>query len=132
MDKTGRLRILHIEDDPADAELTSRALLASDLDCDIRLAMSQRDCLAILEQGGLDLILSDSRGYDFSGRDILRRVRQRMPQVPFIFLSGSFENIDPETLKAEGAADCLLKDELDKLVPAIRAALYAARTEPDA
>lgn len=117
------IHILHIEDDPADAELTEIALLGSGLLCDIRLARSRKECLAALENDTFDLVLSDSHGHDLKADDVLRLVREHLPQVPFIFLSGSFDDNDPEALKAEGATDCLLKDDLDELAPAIRRAL---------
>jgi CheY-like chemotaxis protein len=123
MEKTGKLRILHIEDDVADAELVRLALLRSGLDCDIRLATSRSECLAALDGDEFDLVLSDSHGHDILALDILRLVRQRLPHIAFLFVSGSFDDNDPETLKAAGATDCLLKDHLETLVPAIQRAL---------
>src|SRR5690348_8535804 len=97
------VHILHIEDDPADAELIEIALHGADLPCDIHLARSRSECLAALESGEFDIVLSDSHGHDLKGREVLRLVREHLPQVPFIFLSGSFDDIDPQELKAEGA-----------------------------
>jgi CheY-like chemotaxis protein len=123
VDKTGTARILHIEDDPVDAELISLALQRAGLPCDIHLASSRKECLAALESGEFDLVLSDSHGHDFKDLDILRLVHDHLPDIPFIFLSGSFDDRDPETLKAEGATECLLKDDLDELAPAIKRVL---------
>jgi len=119
MTATGTLHILHIEDDPVDAELISIALLKSDLRCDIHLARSRKECIAALESGTFDLVLSDSHGHDFKGMDILRLVHDHLPDTPFIFLSGSFDDTDPRRLKAGGAAECLLKDDHEALLPAI-------------
>jgi|SRR5882724_1372535 len=129
--KTGTLRILQIEDSPTDAELVRIALMQSGLDCEIRLATCYSEYLAALELGAPDLILSDSRGYDFEGLMVLRQVRLRFPDVPFLFLflflSGSYLGKDTAALMAEGAADCLLKDDLDALAPGIRRALERRR-----
>jgi sigma-B regulation protein RsbU (phosphoserine phosphatase) len=119
MDRSEKVRILHIEDDPSDAELIRYALLKSGFSCDIHLATSGRGCLAALENGVFDLVLSDSHGHDFTGLSLLHLVRGHLPHVPFIFLSGSFDDSDPETLKAAGATDCILKDDLDALIPLI-------------
>jgi sigma-B regulation protein RsbU (phosphoserine phosphatase) len=121
------LRILHLEDNPADAELIREALRRSGLACEIQLATSYGEYLAALRQGTPDLILSDSRGHDFEGLAVLRQVRRQFPQVPFLFLSGSYQGKDTAALKAEGAAECLLKDDLDTLAAAIQHALQDGR-----
>jgi signal transduction histidine kinase/CheY-like chemotaxis protein len=127
--KSQTLHILHIEDDPVDAELVRQTLLRSDLGCRVSLAMCRAEYTQALRQGGVDLILSDNRGYDFDGLEVLRTVRRRYPHIPFLFLSGSFEGKDLDRLKAEGASDCLLKSDNEILVPAIRKALE--RQTPD-
>ncbi len=123
MDTTGRLHILHIEDDMMQAELIRRTLERSGLACHVTLALSRDEYLDALQEGGVDLVLSDSRGFDFDGLEVLRVVRRYHPELPFFFLSGSFEGKDVTALKAEGAAECLLKSDLTALVPAIRRAL---------
>ena len=130
MEKPQALHILHIEDDPVDAELVRQTLLRSDLDCRISLAMCRAEYTQALQQGGVDLILSDNRGYDFDGLEVLRTVRRHHPGIPFLFLSGSFEGKDLGQLKAEGASDCLLKSDSEILVPAIRRALDKQVPDP--
>ena len=130
--KSPDLHILHIEDDEPDAELIRQILLRSDLDCRLTLAVSREQYLDALAVGDVDLILSDNQGYDFDGLEVLRLVRRNHPTVPFLFLSGSFEGKDLESLKAEGADDCLLKSDVDSLVPAIRRALHGQSMGPDA
>lgn len=132
MERSQSLHILHVEDDEADAELTRQTLLRSDLDCRVSLAMSRQEYLQALHAEDIDLILSDNRGYDFDGLEVLRTVRRHYPAIPFLFLSGSFEGKDLEQLKAEGASDCLLKSDTEGLVPAIYRALHGlTRKTPD-
>ncbi|HEY3644034.1 MAG TPA: ATP-binding protein [Gammaproteobacteria bacterium] len=130
MDKTQPLHILHVEDDPVDAELVRQTLLRSDLDCRVSLAMSRAEYSRALEGGRIDVILSDNRGYDFDGLEVLRTVRRHHPHIPFLFLSGSYEGKDLEQLKAEGATDCVLKSDSEILVPAIRRALDKQAPDP--
>jgi hypothetical protein len=130
MQESQSLHILHIEDDPVDAELVRQTLLRSDLGCRISLAMSRAEYTQALQDGGVDLILSDNRGYDFDGLEVLRTVRRHHPRIPFLFLSGSFEGKDLERLKAEGASECLLKSDNEILVPAIRRALVKQTADP--
>ena len=56
----------------------------------------------------------------------LRTVREKCPDVPFIFLSGTIgEEFAIETLK-RGATDYVLKDRISRLVPAVVRALREA------
>lgn len=131
MDPTGRLRILHIEDDKVHAELIRRVLAKSGLECSITLALCRDEYLDALQEGGIDVILSDSRGYDFDGLEALRLVRRHHPGIPFLFVSGAYDSKPPDFLKAEGAAECLLKSDLDAIAPAIRRAVRSGTPGPD-
>ena len=120
------LHILHIEDDETHAEMSWKALAKRGLDFRVTLAMSQESYKKALEQGDVDIVLSDSGGDDFEGEEALRYVRENHPGIPFLFLSGSYAKRDPRTLKSEGAADCLVKGNWRDLVPAIRRATGGA------
>jgi CheY-like chemotaxis protein len=126
MHDTKTLHILHIEDDECDAELIWRMLDKFGIDYRVTLAMTRDAYQKALREGGVDLVLSDSRGYDFDGEEALRFVRANYAGIPFLFLSGSYEKRDPHVLMAEGATQCLLKDHLHDLGSAIsRATLHA-------
>jgi CheY-like chemotaxis protein len=94
------------------------------------VAKSRLKCLEALENGTFDLILSDSHGHDFTGLEILHLIRKQLPLIPFIFLSGSFDDSDTDMLKAEGATDCILKEDLDALPLAILRAVSARKEQP--
>lgn len=130
MSETGSLHILHIEDDPAHAELVRRALERSGLACDIKLVMSRQEYLDALDAARPDVILSDTRGFDFEGLEALRHARRRSRRVPFVFVSSNTDEVKLERLKAEGATDCVLKSQLDKLAPVIQRALEKSRNLP--
>ena len=53
------MRILHLEDDPRDAELVQEALETAGMVCDITCVQTQADFTASLERGGFDVILAD-------------------------------------------------------------------------
>lgn len=120
------LRILHLEDDAADAVLVRDTLEAEGLHCEIANVKTESEFRAALQQGGFDLILADYTLPSFNGLLALRATRQQFPDVPFIFLSGTLgEEIAIEALKI-GATDYVLKTRLARLVPAIRRALREA------
>ena len=120
------VRILHLEDAPADAELVHERLRAEGIDCDVQVVSEEAAFRQALEAGQVDLILSDHALPGFDGIQALRLVMERCPEVPFVFVSGSIgEEFAIETLKS-GATDYVLKDHLARLAPAVRRALREA------
>lgn len=121
------LRILHLEDDPADAELIRVRLKAMDIACAIERVATKADFLARLEQQCFDLIISDYTLPGFDGRSALGIARQKCPEVPFIFVSGTIgEEVAVDSLK-QGATDYVLKDRLPRLVASVQRAIREAQ-----
>ena len=83
------VRILHLEDDPADARLIREQLLRSDLDVSINVAGTREAFEAAVAQGGFDLVLSDYHVPRFNGLEALELVRRAAPQTPFILITGA-------------------------------------------
>ena len=54
------IRILYLEDDPDDAASIQSALEAEGVPCATTCVQSRDDFVAALEDGGIDLVLSDS------------------------------------------------------------------------
>jgi signal transduction histidine kinase len=121
------LRILHLEDDPRDAELVQEALETTGMVCDITRVQTQADFTASLEQGGFDVILADYALPSFDGMSALKAAQQRRPDVPFIFVSGALgEEVAVEALKI-GATDYVRKTLLSRIAPSVERALREAR-----
>lgn len=121
------LQILHLEDDPADAELVEATLLREGLVCKVRVVATRRDFVAALEMGGIDLVLADFSLPDFDGMRGLAIVRDRYPELPFVFVSGRLgEEAAIESLRS-GATDYVLKNRLSRLAPAVQRALAESR-----
>ena len=126
-----RLRILHLEDDPADAELLGRYLEAEGLPHERVWVQGKERFLAALEEGPFDIVLADYSLPGFSGQEALNRVQAARPELPFVFVSGSIgEERAIECLKL-GARDYVLKDRPARLVPVIRRAVEEARATLD-
>lgn len=126
MDETTALNILHLEDDPADAELIHRTLARERPACHVQVITRCVDFLKAVENGGFQVVLSDSRLPDIDALEALHITRRYHPGVPFLFVSGQFDtHTSIDRLKASGAAECLLKSDLSRLGPAIRRALSA-------
>lgn len=109
--------ILIVDDDRNTREGLERALKGAH---NIFAAPDARTALALLEGNAIDVILSDVRMPGLTGMELLKEVREKYPDIPFIILTayGSVETA-VEAMKA-GAFDFLTKpvnlDHLDILV----------------
>jgi PAS domain-containing protein len=116
------LRILNLEDSERDAELTEAMISARWQECQFIRVDNRQDFLSALD-GDLDLILSDYTMPGFNGREALLLAREKRPEVPFLFVSGTIgEDAAVEALK-NGATDYVLKHRLIRLIPAVDRAL---------
>ena len=120
------IRALHLEDDPLDAELILRQLSADSLDVQRRVVADELGFRRGLADFSPQVILSDFSLRGFDGMAALEIAREVAPTTPFIFVSGTIgEERAIEALK-RGATDYVLKDNLRRLVPAIKSALRQA------
>src|SRR5664279_44731 len=126
-----RLRILQVEDDPADAEVILLALEKEGFVCDSVRVETEAGYLNALGEQDFDLILADVSLPGFDGFSALKRFAAlsasgRAPAVPFIFVSGRIgEETAVETLKS-GATDYVVKERVARLGPVVRRALREA------
>lgn len=122
-----RLRILHLEDDPNDAELVQMTLSSGGIDCTIRVVATREEFNAVLDQGEIDMVLADLALPTFDGMTALAIVRETHPDLPFIFVSGRLgEEAAIESLKS-GATDYVLKNRLSSLTQAVTRAMSEAQ-----
>jgi diguanylate cyclase (GGDEF)-like protein/PAS domain S-box-containing protein len=118
--------ILLLEDSPIDAELIGARLDLAGIAHRARRVVSRAEFLAALRERRWDLILADQKLPSFDGMAALAIARAEMPEVPFIFVSGTLgEEVAVESLKL-GATDYVLKQRLQRLPVAVRRALAEA------
>ena len=127
MDK--ELRILILEDVPADTELEEHELRKAGLVFTSKIVDTREAFLKALEEFFPDLILSDYDLPSFDGLAALRIAKEKCPDVPFILVTGTGklgEEFAIEKLK-EGATDYVLKGNLKRLGPSVKRALEEAK-----
>ena len=123
------LRVLILEDRPADAELMVIELQRAGFELDWKLVDNEKEYLTSLDPEP-NIILSDYSMPQFDGMRALTLLQEQELDVPFILVTGGFEELGIACLK-QGAADYLIKDRLGRLGPAVTQALEekALRTE---
>src|ERR687893_2434605 len=120
------LRILNLEDSPLDAELLHATLTDGGVECEILRVQTRADFATALESGDFDLVLADYSLPSFDGLSALKIAQEIDPEIPFVLVSGAVgEEVAIEALKS-GATDYVLKQRLERLVPAVRRALREA------
>lgn len=120
------LRLLLLEDNVLDAELTLAELESAGFDFTWTRVENETDYRSELARCCPDLILADYSLPAFDGATALDIARESCPQVPFIFVSGALgEELAIETLK-RGATDYVLKQRLQRLGPSVHRALREA------
>ena len=119
------VKILLVEDNPGDARLFQELLADARASFSIDHVRKLSEAVDRLDQGGIDVIMSDLSLPDSQGIETFKKLHAAAPQVPVIVLSG----MDDETLAVEtvqrGAQDYLVKGKIDDrlLVRALRYAL---------
>jgi signal transduction histidine kinase len=125
------IRILMLEDSAMDADLVEYALRNGGYVLSLERVETKSGFSRELEHFPPDLILSDFSLPGFDGYAALAIARQKCPDVPFIFVTGTLgEEVAIETLK-KGATDYVLKHRLGRLVPSVQRALREAEMQSE-
>src|SRR5579859_4297588 len=120
------LRILHLEDSPADAEICEFELRRANLRFETRRALCEREFRDAIREWSPELIIADNSLPGFSGHRALEIALAECPDVPFLFVSGSVGEEEAIKVVKMGATDYILKDHLSRLATAVERALKEA------
>lgn len=118
-----KVKILHLEDSLLDAELICSKLETGGITAEIDLVTNYEKYIEAIEKNMYDLILSDYSIPMYDGLSALYDAKKRIKNLVFIFCSGTIGEQRAVQCLQNGAADYVLKDNLDQLVPAIKRAL---------
>lgn len=117
------IRLLHLEDDPRDAELLRLRLEGAGLSCDIRWVDGKEAFESALGRETFDLVLSDYNLPGYNGLAALSYVREKQPELPVIMISGGLSEEEAVDCLKAGATDYVLKQRPQRLDTAVRRAL---------
>lgn len=117
------IHILILEDVAADVVRINHELRQAGMNFRSKRVERKADFLHELQHRRPDVILSDHGLPSFDGFTALAIARDKCPDIPFIFVTGSVgEEMAIETFKS-GATDYVLKSQLSGLAPAVERAL---------
>jgi PAS domain S-box-containing protein len=121
------LRIVILEDNPADAELVQFELNEAGIIFISKVVMTEEDFVRGIQEFCPDLILSDYDLPKYNGALALAEARKRCPDTPFILVTGAITEDRAIEILTQGAKDYVLKTRLhQRLVPAVQRALAEA------
>jgi CheY-like chemotaxis protein len=113
------LRIVIVEDSEDDAYLILWELQRKGDSVDFERVETAGELDAALDKGRWDAVISDYRMPRFSGTAALAQVRARDAQIPFILVSATIEPKVEAEARRLGANDCITKQDLRHLLPAL-------------
>ena len=113
------LRVLMVEDRENDALLVLRELRCAGYEPHFKRVATRQEFLALLQQELWDVVLADYSLPQYSGLEALQAVRDLVPDLPFVVVSGTIgEEVAVAAMRA-GADDFVLKHSLSRLGPVV-------------
>ena len=120
------IRVLILEDHPADAELMLDELSQGGFEPAWWRAETESEFLALLDTDPC-VILADYNLPQFDAPRALRLLQDRGLDIPFIVVSGAIGEETAASIMRQGATDYLLKDRMGRLPSAVVGALEKKR-----
>ncbi len=126
MNAATELRILYLEDNPLDVELTRSRLEAEGLLHRMTHLRTRAEFLDAMQKGGFDVLMIDYSVPGFASLEALEIARALYPDAPILIISGTIgEEIAIDTMR-RGANDYVLKNRISRLSPALRRVVQEA------
>ena len=117
------LKIIILEDVQYDVELIEYELRREGIKFTSKQVEIEEDFIEGLNIFKPDIVLADHSLPKFDGVSALEIAKKIAPEVPFIFVSGKIGDEFAVDMLKKGATDYVFKNNLTKLVPAVRRAL---------
>jgi CheY-like chemotaxis protein len=119
------LRLLIVDDEIPDAELTAQQIARGGLPCTWRRVETEAGFRTQLREFAPDLIISDFSLPQYDGLSALEFAVGEAPGIPFIFVSGTIGEKRATEALNRGAADYVCKNDRTRLVPTVVRVLAA-------
>ena len=118
-----RLRVLVVEDHPADVELVLHALRGGGFDPRGDVAQTAEEFTQQVRNNSYDVILADYGLPSWNGMETVEVLRREGLDIPVVLVSGALGELKAVECIKQGAADYVLKDHLPRLPESVRRAI---------
>jgi signal transduction histidine kinase len=122
-----KLRVLLVEDNPADVELELLTLQKGGFDASGDVVQTAEEFTARIQTTNYDLILADYNLPQWKGTEALDILCRENCDVPLIVVTGYLGEEKAVDYIKQGATDCVLKDRLARLPTSVHRALTEKR-----
>jgi len=124
------IKILLVDDEEDFIKTLAERLDMRDLSSDV--ALDGQEALQVVDDSAPDVMILDLKMPGIDGMEVLRRVRERFPNIQVIIQTGHGNDLDEAEAQRLGAFDYLKKPvDIEVLVERIRAAAEQARRGMD-
>ncbi|MEI9809411.1 MAG: response regulator [Bacteroidota bacterium] len=123
------LKLLFLEDDPADAELLQKLLQRAGMQFKAVVASDENEFLEAMKSNGYHAVLADNALPQYSSVEALKLIRSTNPHVAFILVTGTVSEEFAVKIIQQGADDYILKTNLTRLPSAIVNAIEKKRIQ---
>jgi len=121
------LRVLLVEDNPADVELILLTLRKDGFEVSADVAQTAEEFISRIRTTSYDLVLADYNLPQWSGMDALDTLCCENLDVPLIVVTGYLGEEKAVDCIKQGASDCVLKDHIGRLPTCVCRALEEKR-----
>ena len=125
------MRVLIVEDEPADVELELRELRQAGFEASADVAQSAEEFAAWLRSNSYSVVLADYKLPNWNGMETIEVLRREGLDVPVILVSGELGELTAVECIKQGAADYVLKDHLARLPASVRRAMREKKLRDD-
>jgi signal transduction histidine kinase len=125
------LRVLLVEDEPADVELALCALQQAGLEASADVVQTAGEFTEFVRKNSYDVILADYKLPNWNGMESVEILRREGLDVPVILVSGALGELTAVECIKQGAADYVLKDHLARLPESVRRAMRETKLRQD-
>jgi len=124
-----KLKILHLEDIPADVEFVDRLLKKANIKIKTLVVDDRKGFENALKEFEPDIILADHTLPSFDSLEAINIVKQMGINIPVILVSATVSDKHAAAIIKAGALDYVFKDRMHRLPQAILSALEKNRAE---
>lgn len=118
-----KLRVLLVEDNPADGELMLHALQKGGFASESEVVQTAAQFIDRIRKNKYEIILADYRLPGWNGMETVTILRREGLDIPVVLVSGALGELKAVECIKQGAADYVLKDHLARLPQSVRRAV---------